>query len=161
MYEVKVDFLLHDGGTKFYETVLIQNDRTGKFMLLKRYGSMAKLVGGGTILIDDSPRLPFANAERNRILMEKRKIRSGKGQYNDELNKSGRVLTTNSVAGATLWDQILKHYDDRATRMLLDKHFNFTGDMTVVVPDTLESDEVVDEVEEPAPIVRGTDWASW
>lgn len=79
-YRVETTYLVHDGGTKFYETVLIVSDGTAGAMLIKRYGPLNKLGGGGQTIVETGGASSCRDANF-RILAEKKAMRSGKGQY--------------------------------------------------------------------------------
>ena len=52
MIKVTHQIRKHQGGTKFYETVLFENG-AGRSVLIKRYGSMDKIRGRGQYKIED------------------------------------------------------------------------------------------------------------
>lgn len=151
-YSVKATYLQHDGGTKFYETVLIHH-KDGPTMLIKRWGKTNDFHTGGGQTKVERGNLSAMTAEEQKILAEKRKLRNG-GKYLDSSSVYGLHGIKGSIDNATLKAR-LTHYQDRQVRDAVEVHFGL-GDVDDIVAATGE-DFVV---EEPA-IDRGSNWGSW
>lgn len=72
MIKVSHQIRKHKGGTKFYETTLFLNEE-GRSVLVKRFGAMAKLRGGGQYKIEDYDNAIEATKAANSIWREKDK----------------------------------------------------------------------------------------
>jgi len=153
-YKIDVQYLEHDGGTKFYETVLIQEDG-GPGMLIKRYGSIDKKMGGGATIIERGSHSVVA-ASANKILTEKRKPRGDKGQYKDapRLSFGLHQVRGLSISNSDLTMYVTQHYN-RADSDAIKSYFGVGGAAAEVVkeePAAFVSEE---------PVIRDASWGSW
>jgi hypothetical protein len=153
-YKVEVEYLEHDGGTKFYETVLIK-EHSGPGILIKRYGSIDKKMGGGQTLIERGSHIAVDQAAR-KILTEKRK-RSSKGQYVNvaHLNFGLHPLHNVFNVGADeLAQRVWDHYN-RTDSDTIQSYFGFSASGAGVVKEEPAS------AEPEEPIIRDAHWGSW
>jgi predicted DNA-binding WGR domain protein len=166
MFEVYATFLRHDGGSKFYEAVLI-HDKAGPAMLIKRWGKTGQDAAGTGQTMVTRGTFDSQRAEYDSILAEKHRWRAGKGQYLDDsaLSKHG-YHTISLAAGVTeaSTKQVrdnLDHYVDSEVQSAIEVHFGL-GDVDDIVAATGEDVVIEGEIEinEPEPD-RGTGWASW
>lgn len=165
MYQVTTEYLEHDGGSKFYETVLIAEEN-GPAILIKRYGKIANKMGGGQTILERGD-LRSREVERDKILADKRKLRAGKGQYRDAvrptfgLHKIGGKTPSGKpklIEEGALIGAIQAHFGASDARAITD-YFAITdisGD-----PDFAVEAQAVIEEEPAAPIERGESWGSW
>lgn len=155
MFNIRATYLRHDGGTKFYETVLIHH-KDGPAMLIKRWGSMDKRDGGGQTQVSRGT-IASQKAEEQKILTEKRRARAGKGRYMDQtFNYGFHMLSTN--VGPDQVRKALSHYDNAEVRNAIDTHFDL-GEMNDVDDIVMATGEDF-EIEEPQ-TERGSNWGSW
>lgn len=159
MFSLCATYLQHSGGTKFYEAVLIK-DKRGPAMLIKRWGKITEgNTGGGQTKIEVGSYSALRD-EYNKILAEKRRARSGKGQYLDSTVGFGihGLSDPNNVKPETLIAN-LTHYADPNVRNRIDAHFGLgaINDVDDIVEATGED---VNFEPEPEPD-RGTGWGSW
>lgn len=152
-YKAEIEYLEHDGGTKFYETVVITED-AGPGILIKRYGSIDKKMGGGQTIIErGSPNVVRASARK--ILDDKRKRRST-GQYVNAKMLDFGLHPVNNVFNLGP--------DELAKRVT--QHFNFADADAIKSYFGIGSASAVHQ-EEPAaaepeePIIRDAHWGSW
>jgi hypothetical protein len=153
-YKVEVEYLEHDGGTKFYETVLIK-EHSGPGILIKRYGAIDKKIGGGQTIIERGSH-SVVDAAANKILTEKRK-RSSKGQYLNVAQLNFGLHTVHNVfnVGADeLAKRIADHYN-RADSDAIQSYFGIGASGAGVV----KEEPAAAEPEEP--IIRDAHWGSW
>jgi|GEM_PF-3317249 len=154
MFNVKAHYLQHDGGTKFYETVLI-DEPNGPAMLIKRWGKINEMNGGGGQTKIERGSLSALRLERDKILVEKRKLRNG-GRYID----ASSAYMLHSVRGPVDEDKLkgwLKHYKDPTVQNAVMEYFRFTNDVEDIVAATGEDVVVESEPE----IERDASWGSW
>lgn len=157
MFEVETTYHIHSSGTKFYETVMISNRTTNQYMLVKRYGPVAKREGGGQVKIErwDGTRQSMLN-ERTKIIHEKERGNKDGAYMKAELfygmQSSG---VRDNVDIVTLKDQISRHYSSLEHRNEIRDHW--TQSPGVTIGDVVNS--VVDtSMPEPD---RGETWGSW
>jgi len=147
-YKIDTNYLEHSGGTKFYETVMIQEDN-GPGLLIKRWGAIALKNGGGQTKYERGTHSVVAG-ENNKILAEKRK----KGY--DNATKSGALHTWagKEVDAAMLAGLVKGHYG-RDTEDYVKDYFGLNGSAPVV------NEEPPAPKEPETPIERGETWGSW
>jgi len=159
MYYVNSKFLVHDSGSKFYEAIQITENKTGRSILIKRWGAIGLYVGGGQTKIERGTQGEMAKAFML-IINEKKAYRSGKGKYIEEDRMFGihkAVAVRNKIIAET-FDRNLTHWSDRGTRDAIANYFG--SDVEDIVAVTDQDFEVVIEEPEPEPD-RGENWASW
>lgn len=153
MFQVNAEYLRHDGGTKFYEAVLIR-EQGGQAMLIKRYGSIDKMNGGGQTLIERGS--PFMmSAAYQKIIEEKSRMRPGKGRYEAAKLDWGVHKLDGMPVGAGLLGISLGHWHDKDDRSAIYSYFNLGRDTTA---SGISTD--IDLPDEPE-INRGAGWATW
>lgn len=157
MYNVTGNYLLHDGGTKFYETIRIEADN-GPAMLIKRWGKASEFMNGGGQTKIHRGSASVVRAEEIKILEEKRKMRPGKGQYISR-NAGGYGLhdMVNKFTDGEV-EARLSHYSDPDVRSSIATYFNLDANNAAPVEQDIETEV---EIEEPTPVERGDNWASW
>lgn len=153
-YKIETDYLEHDGGTKFYETVVIHEDG-GPAILIKRYGSVGLKMGGGQTLIERGSYSAMDQA-RQKILADKSKFRAGKGQYvrADRLDMGLHTAHNRQIGAKALAGGVARHFNGADGRAIL-SYFGITDVMT---------SDVVQEGPATAPAepeVRDATWGSW
>lgn len=153
-YKIEVEYLEHDGGTKFYETVLILED-AGPGLLVKRYGSIDKKMGGGQTIIERGSH-SVVKAAAQKILADKRKRRST-GQYINASLLNFGIHTVNGVfnLGADELAKRVKTHFNATDRVAIYAYFGIEQDGKNVV----KEEPVAAEPEEP--IIRDAHWGSW
>lgn len=154
MYKIKVDYLEHSGGTKFYETVKITRIDDGLSVLVKRYGSNANKVGGGQTLISTGSEAAIETS-RLKILSEKKKI-TAKGEYKSVnlLDLPIHLYSDKTCAEADFHTMVGRHYMSADTKQIM----NYFKNAFVAAAWT----NPADMTKEPeAPVVRDASWGSW
>lgn len=169
MISVVADYLVHDSGSKFYETVLAWIDdgaTTGRAILVKRWGPIAKNAGGGQVKIERFDNYSEAWREMTSIVTEKRKYRSGKGAYKEMIANFGLHRRTSGTVNPTalasdeLCDELTKHYDGVHVRGEILNYFDIDEHGDIDLP--MDVFDVVEEgIEEEPVIVRDQSWGSW
>ena len=163
----ETNYMVHEGGTKFYETVLIWTQDKQDPCLIKRWGPIGKRMGHGQTKVEYHESLAAARRAQMEICGEKLKERPGKGRYEyaafsyglHDLPKMGGVgrMSKNLLCAALvnhyseaeageakLRNEILWHFE-------IDEH----GDMELPL-----DDDIVEEAPEE-PIIRSATWGSW
>lgn len=168
-FDVGLDYLEHDGGTKFYETVLIReiiDERASGFapssqdpaILIQRWGKIEANTGGGQIKTVKGSLTVCAN-ERERILNDKQRAKPGKGEYVKHAPSAyglGRTINCGSskvMDDTELGTTLAEHYGSGATSDMIMKHFGTAGEQGQKVADGIAEEENEQN--------RGTHWASW
>lgn len=122
--DVKTVYLEHEGGTKFYECVLLQSADNRPAMLIKRWGPMGKKKGGGPTKIERGSGFQM-RASFNKILAEKRAK-----SYLEASTLSGYGLHCSNgikVSTAALQSEAKKHYGDPVDANAIADHFGGFG----------------------------------
>lgn len=98
-YQIIANYLEHSGGSKFYETIQINDINSTTSVLMKRYGPIAsKGVGGGQIL-PTFANTGACNLERSKILKDKMR-RKKDGQYHTATAPFSLNIHTSGVSNA-------------------------------------------------------------
>jgi len=152
-YYIFSSYLEHTSGSKFYETVQI-NEEGGAAVLIKRHGPITSKVGGGNFTPMYSTH-QSCTKECMKILSEKRRVRGG-GKYEDVTPPSDmRLLNANgrTVNRQELIDIVNEHYPGKQATAVL-SYFALTG----------QSDQdnrgIVDERPDE-PSERDANWGAW
>lgn len=148
-YNISTAYLEHDGGTKFYETVLIREDN-GPGLLIKRWGAIALKNGGGQTKYERGSH-DVVVREEAKILSEKRR----KGYF--DATKAGPLHTwsgRNDLDGARLEALAKQHYG-ADTQAYVSDYFGLNGAGGIV------SEEPPAPKEPEVPVERGESWGSW
>ncbi|MFK3741005.1 WGR domain-containing protein [Massilia sp. TN1-12] len=147
-YKIDTHYLEHSGGTKFYETVLIQEDN-GPGLLIKRWGAIALKNGGGQTKYERGTHSVVAG-EANKILREKKK----KGY--DHATKSGALHSWSgrSDVDAVMLGAMVKQHYGADTAAYVKDYFGLNAAGAVV-------NEEPKPREPEKPIERGETWGSW
>lgn len=153
-YKIETDYLEHDGGTKFYETVLIQ-EVEGAAMLIKRYGSISTKMGGGQTIIERGSYLEM-DQSRRKILADKSRYRSGKGQYMrvDRPDMGMHAAHGHQISSKSLAGGVARHFNGTDGRAI-QSYFGIIWSNA----DVVKEEPVAAEPEEP--IIRDAHWGSW
>lgn len=160
MIQVDTHYLLHEGGTKFYETVLLL-DNSGPAMLIKRYGKTEHArTGGGETIIERGTASAMMNS-RTKIINEK--LRPAKGyidSHKDMQTYGLHKLDANSGGSgvhdlATVHDFAMQHYAKSDDIDAIDQHFG-TSSISPAAPPVSKAEPVFD-----AAIDRGELWGSF
>lgn len=159
MFKIKTNYLEHDGGTKFYETVMIGSDTDNQILLIKRYGSMKQKHGAGQVKIERYTDVKSAINAHIEILREKRAHRSGKGQYIDSAFPLHGLHTkaNQAISAEALKDSLYRHYTDKDNSLAIINYFGIGSAMEA----HFGEDEVVDTTVDETPIDRGANWGAW
>jgi hypothetical protein len=160
-YQVALNYLEHDGGTKFYETVTITEQTAegvaGAAILLQRWGKIEANTGGGQVKIirgSDGK----VQGECSKILKEKTTPRAGKGVYKKASAPTfglGRKVISGHVRSlheAELATAINEHYGTAERQATI-------GYFGLGLGDADENDVIVEDGFDD--IDRGAGWASW
>ncbi len=151
MFSVRTTYLEHDGGTKFYETVLILDSEQEGAMLIKRYGKIAQSSGAGQTLTERHSTQDEAKRENESILSEKQKYRSGKGQYVAKKDETVQVDEQGLIGMMKL------HYADPKALTAADSFF----DLGLAMYEPVDDDIVEEGVPVEEPVVRDGNWGTW
>jgi len=149
MYVISTNYLEHQGGTKFYETVLIREEG-GPALLIKRWGSIALKNGGGQTKYERGSHAAVAH-ERARIINEK----MGKGYARGPA--TGRMHQANDaeIDAPDLLGRAKSHYGSETTEYIAE-YFGLRTDATAAVVEEAPAPQA------PEPEVeRGESWGSW
>ena len=145
-------YLVHEGGTKFYETVVFHNADAKRFALVKRWGKTGA-TGGGEILVDTFTTARAAQAAGEKIIASKMKRGYQVAANTHGFHGSdGPFKTVEAFIAA-----VGKHYLVETSRrsvlaaMMLDN---------ADVPEVTEENEVISEEPTPEP-ERDEDFGSW
>lgn len=150
-------FMLHEGGTKFYEITLLNAADLGKFLVIRRWGKIGARSTGGEIQIAThaTPRAALLDAEKLKNDKTKRGyyIKDATHGFGARFSATGTDDILNAIKRhyVTHWPMVVQHLG-----MDGDKITGKSADFMVV-------DEMADiVVEEPAPEPeRGENWGSW
>lgn len=150
MFKVTATYLAHDGGTKFYETVLISS-QAGPALLIKRYGPIDKNRGGGQTIVERGD-LNAMRASMRDILAQKTKTRPG-GVYRERGFSHGlhRDAYDIDLSASQLRDGVTEHYTSRDVRTAVTNYFDTVGQAQ------MDNEIVAEEPDAPEPI-RGPEW---
>lgn len=161
MFTVEANFLKHDGGTKFYETIAIHSDG-GSSLLIKRWGASAKQNGGGQLKYERGSK-SVVNQENLKILDEKRRGKVGQGRYVDTPVMHGLNASKGTAFdSANLLDRVQRHYSDGSDVALeVARYFSIDVDLPAVDNDPSDIVTLGEEPEAKPEINRGAEWASW
>lgn len=148
----------HDGGTKFYETVLLMAP-DGKSMLVKRWGALRNLSKGGQTKVERGDYSSMLR-ERDRIVSEKMRPTTNKGHYASSNALTGRGFHAMSATGTHSLSDVLKvsdkHYDAEVAVAIKD-YFIASDDS--IVRSAFNKSPVRKELEPE--IDRGAVWGSF
>lgn len=163
MLNIDAKYLEHSAGTKFYELVLISDEKAEKFMLIRRFGAIKLRSSGGQVKAQTFSTAHAARAEMVDLLREKESVRKD-GRYEEKAFNYGlHHLVTSRVGGHSyprerVIDEAESHYKNHSSTMR-EIGEAFSGDTFIALPDELE---IVEEGKpEVAPIKRDEDWGSW
>ena len=156
-FTVITDYLEHDGGTKFYECVLI-TEVGSESMLIKRFGSISAKMGGGQIRFY-SGLAREADYQRQIILRAKCSNRPGKGQYLVASRPKFGLHEQHlgRAAPIDLYQALQRHYSGKTLESIL----TF---FSLDVPDSdapLNGSGALPDTESMVPEVRSNTWGSW
>lgn len=146
-------YLVHESGTKFYETVIFHNADAKRFALVKRWGKVLSGDGGnGEILTESFTTARQAQAAAEKIIASKRKrgykpAASTHGFH----NASGPFTTPEAVVAS-----VGKHYSSPGSRSAVLATMLLEGEDIPV----MEENEVISEEPTPEP-ERDADFGSW
>lgn len=147
--------LMHEGGTKFYETMVFHAADHGQHLLVKRWGKTSAMSGGGEIQILSHPNARKAQAAADNVIRQKEGRGYAKRGVAIGLHGYGGTIDSSNLA------QLLKtHYGtDNAQAILREFMDELRGtQITGVWVD--EADSIVSEEPAPEP-ERGETWGSW
>lgn len=157
--KVDTNYLVHEGGTKFYETVLI-TDLSDRSLLIKRWGRIQDKLTGG--------QLKFHSGRRVTVEGETTKILNEKTTY-----KSDRSKGKYDITGANFGLHIVLHrdFDLEDVKRVLVAHYAGNNGLEVEsvfatffdynkVGDQALQDEPMIKVIVPEPL-RDSSWGSW
>ena len=157
MFTVKRTLLKHDGGTKFYETVLIEYPGSPVTpecsMLIKRYGPVSKISGDGITIVERYSNVSLGREATQKILDEKKKHRAGKGVY---IHLASVKSLDGVFDGNKLLDAVQAHYSDARNWDAVNNFF----DLGSAPPNDIVEFEPTSS-KEPAIADRGTNWGSF
>jgi predicted DNA-binding WGR domain protein len=150
MINFDAKFLLHDGGTKFYEVVRFSRRDRAKACVVKRWGKNSAVFGGGECKIESN----VASAvDRVASITISSKLKRG---YSEAFPPTRFGLY-----------QTVEHVDDAVLRSVLAEHYkdNHIVDMICSqMTDEATSEESISEIiieEPPLAMERGMEWGSW
>jgi predicted DNA-binding WGR domain protein len=150
-------FMLHSGGTKFYEITLINAADLKTFLVVKRWGKIEAIKGGGEVQVLDysTPRTALQAAEKLKNDKEKRgyQIKDATHGLGGSFAASGTADILSAIKGhyTKHWPMVLGHLG-------LDMTQGNEATMMIVEDDLDPS--VVFEQPPPEPD-RGDSWGSW
>jgi hypothetical protein len=161
--QVETYFLRHEGGTKFYETVLLkkieinfrgESECTGA-MLIKRWGPWAHANTGGKDCQVHSGTLMLCEGERKKIL--KQKMSSTKGYKVVPTTHSLHQMSGDNVhKPSEVLEKVQHHY---ASSDLVNQITKWIGGITMAATDTspvTKAEPVFDET-----VDRGDAWGTF
>lgn len=150
-------YLVHESGTKFYETVIFLNADEKKFAVVKRWGKIGVAgTGGGEIIVDTHSMARSAQAASEKIIEGKRK----RG-YNFATSTHGFHGTNVAYKDAgSFVAAVGRHYKlEGARREVLSAMY--IDDKTIGDdPNAAIIDDIVSETPEPEP-ERDDNYGSW
>lgn len=150
-------FMLHEGGTKFYEIVLLNAADLKKFLVIKRWGKTEARKGGGETQVIEypTPRAALVAAEKLREDKAKRgyQITGAMHGFGARSAFTGTDDIRSAVKGhyTKHWPMVLGHLG----LDVIQGH-----EATMMIVDELDSSDVVFEQPPPEPD-RGDSWGSW
>jgi hypothetical protein len=166
-YDIQIDYLEHDGGTKFYETVVLRqvsgsiSGLNDPAILIQRWGKIEQNTGGGQTKYTQGTYTRMSEA-RNKVLIEKGSYRAGKGRYEVKpaphfgLGRLGRTRSPD-VPERDMMHMVAEHYN-AGMESSIRSYFGMHSDTIAEI----NGDIVEEGLNEPEPeIDRGTNWASW
>jgi predicted DNA-binding WGR domain protein len=144
-------FMLHSGGTKFYEITLINAADLKTFLVVKRWGKIEAIKGGGEVQVLDysTPRTALQAAE---------KLKNDKEKRGYQLKDPTHGLGGNFAASGTadILSAIKGHYTKHWPMVI--QHLGLIDDSSPANDD--DDEGIVSEQPLPEPD-RGDTWGSW
>lgn len=149
---IEPKYMVHEGGTKFYEVVQFYHVALHRYVLAFRWGKLSDFQGGGATKIEiHTDARKCQDAARKKI-----KDKSHRG-YREVVEVFG-LHGINKVDADLLPLKLGAHYDDKGviegvmSRLGLDSIY-------AQVVETIDTDgDISDDIMEP---VRSNDWGSW
>lgn len=151
---VQATYLVHAGGTKFYEVIHFYNVDAKKFTLVKRWGKLAAADGGGECKVETYPTQRKLEEAANKIISSKQGRDYGTATSAHGFNPMGV-----SYRSAEDFNDILsKHYSSGhvVKEVLVNMGIEELEPREWIPTD----DDVVSETPEPEP-ERDEDYGSW
>lgn len=127
MFKVTYNFMKHSGGTKFYETAMLENTSAQRAMVIFRWGKIDLATGGrGETQIHEFSGPEAAKAQRlyHDKLNEKRKAKNGQS-YQDFFLGQGLSRDVGNASklfasSGDLIDAVMGHYRQDTIEQILD-----------------------------------------
>lgn len=163
-YQIIANYLEHSGGTKFYETIQINDINSTNSVLMKRYGSIASKGGGGQI-IPMFANMGACNLERDKIRKDKMR-RKKDGQYQSATAPFSLSIHTSGVSNTDPAGAVTVSGDRLMT--LVKDHYPADHAKAIITRFDLENpadelnaatDDIVDERPDDTP--RDANWGVW
>lgn len=147
--------LMHEGGTKFYETMLLHIPDAGQHFFIKRWGKTSALSAGGEIQLVELPNARKAQAAAHTVIKQKEGRGYAKRGVAIGLHGYGGTIDRSNVEA-----QLTTHYGAANAALILRE---FIPELRGTQASGTIIDEASDIVsEEPAPEPeRGDTWGSW
>lgn len=151
--------LMHEGGTKFYETMLLHIPDAGQHFFIKRWGKTSALSAGGEIQFVVLPNARKAQAAAHTVIKQKegrgyakRGVAIGLHGYGGTIDRSNVEAQLTTHYGAANAALILREFIPELRNELKGK------EITGIWVD--EASDIVSEEPAPEP-ERGDTWGSW
>lgn len=159
-------FLMHEGGTKFYEVMLLHTVEHSMHLLIKRWGKTSAIHGGGEIQIAQFPNARKAQSAADTLISQKRsRGYERQGGATIGLHGYGGEITGGSAGN--IHGLLAAHYGKLNAAAIVREfapelaHELRGREITGVWIDEL-GDVVSEGAKEPAPEPeRGEGWGSW
>lgn len=157
-YSIETQYYEHDGGTKFYEIVLIE-EKDGPALLLKRFGKLSEKIAGGQVQSTRGS-VGVCRNDRQKVAEAKLKGKSGQGKYERAsaphygLHKFGGT----AVDAARLHKLIEEHYAVKNVGSIYN-YFGISHDGAI--DDVSDTTPLGVPADESAPEPRDNSWGTW
>lgn len=149
-------YLVHEGGTKFYETVTYLNPDEKKFVVAKRWGKIGAAFGGGEIIVDAYSSARTAQGAAERVI-------EGKRKRGYALAATSHGFHGTNVAykdAGSFVAAVGRHYTTEASRKSVLAAMYISDELQGTEATMAIIDEIVSETPEPEPD-RDDSFGSW
>ena len=147
--------LMHEGGTKFYETMVFHAPDAGQHILVRRWGKESALTAGGEIKFVVLPNARKAQSAAHTVITQK----EGRG-YEKRSTFHGLHGYGGIIDRSNLESLLRAHYGAANAKLILNEFIPELRGTQVTGAIIDEADDIV--IEEPAPEPeRGETWGSW
>lgn len=149
-------YMVHESGTKFYETVTFINAEAKLFATVKRWGKIAAAPGGGEVLVDEASSARAATSAAEKVIESKRK----RGYSLASSTHGFHALSTSYKTEEEFVAAVKKHYTSGVHQSVVLSSMGIPDGGMVVNARPDDADDIVSEEPAPEPD-RDDTYGSW